>query len=132
MSTHLLSVGVTPYTTDASDSLHSSYASFNRKIIDIRKTKYYGNNKKTFILRNDFFMCPPFYSYKILDDYNKTHIEIKEIKYIYGDEMMDDVGYEQYHHISFCTNGKYEIHIQNLRTNKIQTYTFIISPLFIF
>ena len=80
----------------------------------------------TFTLRNDFFMCPPFHSYKILDEYDKNNIVIKERIYFYGDETHDGVGYEQYHDITFRSNGKYEIRIENLQTNKIQTYIFTI------
>ena len=120
------------------------------KIIDITNTRYYGKVDTVFTLRNDFFMCPPFHSYKILDDYDKHNIVIKETKYFFGEETHDGAGYEQYHNISFITSGKYEIHIQDLRTdastkfpasspnaavlrtfasgsNKIQTYMFIIT-----
>ena len=98
----------------------------SKKIIDIMKTQYYGKVNATFTLRNDFFMCPPFHSYTILDDYDKNNIVINETKYFYGDETHDGVGYEQYHDISFHTHGKYEIRIENLQTNKIQTYIFTI------
>ena len=98
----------------------------SKKIIDITKTQYYGKINTIFTLRNDFFLYPPFHSYKILDDYDKNNIVIKETKYFYGDETHDGAGYEQYHAISFRTNGKYEIRIQNLQTNKIQTYIFTI------
>ena len=67
------------------------------KIIDINKTQYYGKVDTVFTLRNDFFMCPPFHSYKILDDYDKHNIVIKETKYFFGEETHDGAGYEQYH-----------------------------------
>ena len=99
----------------------------SKKIIDISKTQYYDKVDTTFTLKNNFFMCPPFYAYKILDDYDKNNIVIKETKYFYDDKNNEGAGHKLYHDISFHTNGKYEIRIQNLRTDKIQTYIFIIS-----
>ena len=54
-------------------------------------------------------------------------ILIKTTKIYYGDEMQEGAGYKQYHNISFLSNGTYEIRIENLRTNKIETYTFVIT-----
>lgn len=99
----------------------------NNKIIDINKIEYNGNVDTTFTLRNDFFLYPPFHSYKILDDYDKNNIIIKERQYSYGDKNHEGAGYKQYHDISFLTNGNYEIRIENLRTDKIQTYIFTIE-----
>ena len=99
----------------------------NNNKIDITETLYYGKVDTVFTLINDFFMCPPFHSYKILDDYDKNHIVIKETKYFYDDKNNEGAGHKQYHDISFRTSGKYEIHIQDLRTDKIQTYVFIIT-----
>jgi hypothetical protein len=96
------------------------------KIIDITKTQYYGKVSKTFTLRNDFFLYPPFHLYKILDDYDRNNIIIKERNNFDGDKICEGAGYEQYHDISFRTNGNYEIRIQNLKTNEIQKYVFTI------
>ena len=41
----------------------------NKKIIDITTIQYYEKIDTIFTLRNDYFMCPPFNSYKILNDY---------------------------------------------------------------
>ena len=99
----------------------------NNKKIDISNTRYYGKVDTIFTLRNDFFMCPPFHSYNIIDNYDKKNIVINEIKYFFGDETHDGAGYQQYHDISFLTSGKYEIRIQDLQNDKIQTYIFIIK-----
>jgi hypothetical protein len=124
----------------------------SKKIIDITDTLYYDKVDSIFTLRNDYFMCPPFYSYKILDDYgcgirsvvednhayseglrrspeeyDKNHIVIKTTKHFYDEKNYEGAGHKQYHDISFITHGKYEIRIQNLRTNQIQTYIFVIS-----
>jgi len=97
------------------------------KTIDLSQKRYHGEIDTIFIFRNDFFLCPPFFENKILNDYDKNHIVIKDIKYFYGDETHDGSGYELYHNISFLSNGIYEIHIENLRTNIIEKYTFIIT-----
>ena len=96
----------------------------NKKIIDITTIQYYEKIDTIFTLRNDYFMCPPFNSYKILNDYDKNNIVIKDTKIFYNEKNNEGAGYKQYHDISFHTHGKHEINIQNLRTNKIQTYTF--------
>ena len=111
------------------NTFDTGFSSFAKKNLDVesRFCSAFGLTKpSTFTLRNDFFMCPPFHSYKILDEYDKNNIVIKERKYFYGDETHDGVGYEQYHDITFRSNGKYEIRIENLQTNKIQTYIFTI------
>lgn len=100
----------------------------SKKIIDITDTLYYDKIDSIFTLRNDYFMCPPFYSYKILDDYDKNHIVINTTKYFYDNAKGNEgAGHKQYHDISFITHGTYEIRIQNLRTKQIQTYIFVIS-----
>ena len=91
------------------------------------RTRYYGRIGTGFMFRNDFFLCPPFYNYKILEDYDKEHTIIKETdRYYYGDELADGAGYEIYNRISFLEKGIYTINIQNLRTDNVQTYTFVI------
>ena len=101
---------------------------YSKKIIDITDTLYYDKVDSIFTLRNDFFLFPPFYSYKILDDYDKNHIVINTTKHFYDNAKGNEgAGHKQYHDISFITHGTYEIRIQNLRTNQIQTYIFVIS-----
>ena len=97
------------------------------KTITLSQKIYRGQINTIFVFRNDFFLCPPFNGNKILDDYDKNNITIKDNKIFYGDETHDGAGYEQYHNISFHKNGKYKIHIQNLRNNEVKTYLFIIT-----
>lgn len=100
----------------------------DKKIIDVTKMLYYDKVDTIFTLRNDYFMCPPFHSYKIVDDYDKNNIVMTVTKHYYDDANKNEgAGYKQYHDITFNTNGKYEIRIQNLRTLQIHTYIFVIS-----
>lgn len=99
----------------------------SNEIINLSRTEYYGKIGTIFTFRNDFFLYPPFHSYKILDDYkNDCNIIITETKVFYGDKN-EGAGHKHYHHLSFQTDGMYVIHIQNSRTNNIEPYTFIIT-----
>ena len=100
------------------------------KTITLSQKTYKGQTNTIFVFRNDFFLYPPFNGHKILDDYDKNNITIKDNKIYYCDELQEGAGYKQYHNISFLKNGKYEIHIQNLRTNEIEVYTFVITNSF--
>lgn len=110
------------------DWLLSFIYNTNKQTININKLQYYGKIDTVFTLRNDFFMCPPFHEYKILDNYDKQNIVIKdEHIHVPEHDNRDGAGKEQYHHISFLRKGTYVMDIYMLRTDDVQSYTFVIS-----
>jgi len=98
----------------------------DRRPINITTCKnYYGNTKTVFFLQNNFFSAPPFKSYEIINNYDKTNILIKD-KGEQQDELIDG-GSKKWHDFFFKRNGRYEIQIKDLRTELIHTLVFTIS-----